>query len=208
MNDIHKAIDYYKKSDSISRSRTISFAIAACYLKLKDFINYEKYLKEAATGISSDGEVFKAYGQLLELSKSDYQNAIKYYKLATLSQNSPEPYILLATTYLKLREIDNALKTIKHGLYGFPENPTLLYLHSTVLINRGDSEPGIKELIKVINNISTPTDIRIESCNILVNIFLKQNDLQKAKKYNDLALNINPKNQEALRNKPILNMGI
>ncbi len=208
INDIHKAIDYYKKSDSISRSGTISFAIAACYLRLKDFINYEKYLKKAVSTISSDGEPFKAYGQLLELSKGDYKNAVKYYKLATLLQNSPEPYILLATTYLKLREIDDALKTIKHGLYGFPENPTLLYLHSTILINKGDLESGVKELIKVANNISTPNDIRIESCNILVNIFLKQNGLQEAKKYNDLALNINPKNQEALKNKSILNMGI
>ena len=203
-NDFHKAISYYEKSNIISPSQTINFAIAACYLRLKDFIDYEKYLKEAVSKPFLDGEAFKAYGQLLELSKRNYQDAIKYYKISTLLKNSPEPYILLATVYLKLQDLDNAFKTIKNGLYGFPGNPTLLYLHSTILINKGNSEAGVKELIKVINDIDTPTDIRIEACNILVTIFLKQNNLQEAKKYNDLALTIDPKNQEALKNKLIL----
>ncbi len=204
MNDFKKAISYYAQSNLIYPNPTINFAIAACYLKLKDFTNYEKYLKEAVSKISSDGEAFKTYGQLLELSKGDYQSALKYYKIATLLQKSPEPYILLATTYLKLRDIDNAFKTIKNGLYGFSEDPTLLYLHSTILINKGDTESGLKGLIKVTNDINAPIDIRIESCNILVNIFSKRNNLQEAKKYNDLALNIDPKNQESLKNRAIL----
>ena len=203
-NDFNKAISYYKQGNFISPSSTIDFAIAVCYLRLKDFVSYERYLKKAVSKTFSDGEAFKAYGQLLDVSKGDSQNAIKYYKIATLLQNSPDPYILLATTYLKLRDLEHALKTINNGLYGFPENQTLLYLHSTILINKGKLESGLKELITVANNTNTPPDIKIEACNILVNIFLKQNNLQEAKKYNDLALTIDPKNQEALKNKLIL----
>ena len=204
MNDFNQALSFYEKSNLISPGPTINFAIAVCYLKLKDFTNYEKYLKEAISKPSSDGEIFKAYGQLLEVSKGDYQNALKYYKISTVLQKSPEPYILLATTYLKLRDIDNACKAINNGLYGFPENPTLLYLHGTILINKGNIEAGLQELIKVTNDINTPVDIKIEACNILVSIFLKQNNLQDAKKYTDLVLTLDPKNQEALKNKLIL----
>ena len=200
MNDFHKAISFYQQTNLISPNSTINFAIAACYLKLKDYINYEKYLTEAVSKLSSDGEVFKAYGQILEVSKGDYQNAVKYYKTASLLQDSPEPYILLATAYLKLRDIESAFKTIKNGLYGFPENPTLLYLHSTILINKGNLKAGLKELTTVANKADAPSDIKTEACNILVNIFLKQSNLQEAKKYNDLALNIDKKNQEALKN--------
>ena len=199
MNDFNKAVSYYQKSNIISPSQTINFAIAVCYLKLKDFTNYEKYLKEAISKTFSDGEAFKAYGQLLDISKGDYQSAVKYYKIATVLQNSPEPYILLTTVYLKLRDIDNAFKTTKNGLSGFPEDPTLLYLHSTILINKKNLEIGLKGLIKVAKNVNAPIDIRAESCNILVNIFLKQNNLPEAKKYNDLVLTIDPKNQEALK---------
>ena len=202
--DFKKAISFYKKSYSILPNPEIDFGIAACYLKLGEFKNYEKYLTQSISKPFSDGEAFKAYGQLLELFKGDLTNAIKYYKIATLLQNSPEPYILLSTAYLKLRDINNGLKIIKNGLHGFPENPTLLYLQSTILINKGELEKGLKELIEVINKADTPKDIKIEACNILVNIFLKQNNPEEANKYNDLVLNIDPKNQEALNNKLIL----
>lgn len=208
MNDFNKTVSYYQKSNIIFPSPTIDFAIAVCYLRLKDFTNYEKYLKKAISKTSSDGEAFKTYGQLLDVSKGDYQGAVKYYKIATVLQNSPEPYILLTTAYLKLRDIDNAFKTTKNGLYGFPEDPTLLYLHSTILINKKNLETGLRGLTKVAKNANAPGDIRAESCNILVNIFLKQNNLPEAKKYNDLVLTIDPKNQEALKNKTFLNMRI
>ncbi len=204
MNSLNKAISYYKKSYLISPDPTIDFAIAACYLNLKDSVNYEKYLSKAASKLSSDGDIFKAYGQLLEISKGNIKESIKYYRIATLLENKPEPYILLATAYLKLRELDNAFKVIKDGLYGFPEDPSLLYLHSTVLLGRGNTEAGLKGLVKVVRNINTPTDIKTEACNIIVSIFMKNYNLQDAKVFNDLALTIDPKNQEALKNKLIL----
>lgn len=133
-NDINKAIDFYKKSYLISPNPTINYAIAVCYLKLNDLINYEKYLKEAVSVISAyNVSPFKTYGNFLEIIKHDHKNAIKYYKIATLLENSPEPYILLSTLYLKLGQIDNAKKYINRGLYGFPENQTLTSLKNSVI---------------------------------------------------------------------------
>lgn len=202
--DLNKAIYFYNQSCSISPTAKLKFAIAVCYLKLQDFINYERYLQEAISMHSSDGEIYKAYGQLLELSKHDYENAIKHYKISSFLLKSPEPYILLATLYLKLKDIDNAFEILNKGLYGFPKNPTLLYLHSTVLISKGNLESGIKELKTVTKNLNTPNDIKIESCIILSNIFLQQNNLQEAKKYNDIVLTLDSNNQDALKNNSLL----
>ena len=197
-----KALDYYNKSFFISPNPTLSYAIALCYLKLKDTVNYEKYLKEAAQVISPYNVApFKTYGQFLELSKLDYPNAIKYYKIATLLENNPEPYILLASLYLKQNQLASACKIINNGLYSFPENSSLLYLHGSIEIGKGNLNFGIEDLKKVIIRNKTPKDIKIEACNILVNIFLKQKNFEEASKYNECILMIDPKNQEALKNK-------
>ena len=201
-NNLPEAIKYYKKSYLISPSPTINYAISVCYLKLNDLINYEKYLKKSISVISSYNiSPFKTYGQFLELSKNDLKGAVKYYKIATLLENSPEPYILLATTYLKLNQIDNAYKTVSNGLYGFPENSSLLYLQGTILLNKKKKNDGINILIKVVSKNDSPNDIKIEACHILVSIFLNQKDLTNAAKYNDYILMIDPKNKEALVNR-------
>ena len=202
--NLTKAIYFYNQSCSISPTAKLKFAIAICYLKLNDFINYERYLQEAVSMNSSDGEIYKAYGQLLELSKHDYQNATKYYRISSFLLKSPEPYILLTTLYLKLKDIDNAFEILNKGLYGFPKNPILVYLHSTVLINKGEVESGLKELKTVTEDLNTPNDIKIESCIILSNMFLRQHNLQEAKRYNDLVLTLDPKNQDALKNNSLL----
>ena len=199
-NDFSKALFYYKKSNLISPNPTLTYAIAACYLKLQDFSNYEKYLQQSIdrTKYSTSAPPFKAYGQLLELTKKDYKNAIKYYKIASLLENSPEPYILLGTLYLKQNQIQKAFEIINNGLVGFSENPTLLYLHGTILLNKKKVEAGIKELIKVADKTEATKDIKMEACNILVNIFSNEGNLKEAKKYNDFILMLDPKNQEAL----------
>jgi len=204
-NDILKALDYYTKSNVISPNPTIDYAIAICYLKLNDFSNYEIYLQKAASVISTDNVApLKTYGQFLELSKHDYQNAIKYYKIASLMENNPEPYILLTSLYLRLNQIDNAFKYVKRGLYGFPENPALTYFHGVIKINKGKLNDGIKDLISAVEKQDAPNDIKLEACNILVNIFLKQNNINSALKYNSIALLIDPKNPETIRNKELL----
>lgn len=196
--EFNKALDYYKKSIEITSSPTLNYAIAVCYLSLKDFLNYEKYLHEAVSVISAyNVSPFKTYGQLLELSKHDYQNAIKYYKIATLLENNVEPYILLGRLYLKLNQIENALKFINRGLYGFPDDSYLLYLHGAIMLNKGKESEGKKDLIKVVEKKDTPNDIKIEACNILVNIFSKQNDSKNVAKYHEIALMIDPKKQSS-----------
>ncbi|MBI3591352.1 MAG: hypothetical protein HY094_08270 [Candidatus Melainabacteria bacterium] len=202
---LEKAIKYYEKSNFISPNPTIDYAISITYLKLKDLINYEKYLKKSVSVISAYNVApFKTYGQFLELYKNDLHGAIKYYKIASLLEDKPEPYILLATDYLKLNQIDNAFGYIQKGLNSFPHNPTLLYLHGTILINKGGKENGISDLIKVANENDSPSDIQIEACHILVNIFLKDKNLTDARKYNELVLMINPNDKEALENKNTL----
>lgn len=198
-NDFIKALDYYKKSYLISPYPTIDYAVSLCYLKLNNLQNYEAYLKKAVSVISPYNiSPFKTYGQFLELQKNDSVGAIKYYKIATLLENNPESYILLSTLYLKLNQIENASKYISRGLHSFPENPSLSYLNGTIKISKGKTSEGINDLIKAVNNKEAANDIRIESCNILVNIFLKQNKPEEARKYNEIALSINPKNKEAL----------
>lgn len=132
-NDMNKAVEYYKKNYFISPSPTIDFALAVCYLKLNDLTGYEHYLKKAVSVISAyNVSPFKTYGNFLEVVKHDYENAIKYYKIATLLENSPEPYILLGSLYDRLGQKDNALKYINRGLYSFPENPILISLKAKV----------------------------------------------------------------------------
>ncbi len=193
-----KSLDYYFRSYEISPNPTISYAISICYLKLNDFNNYEKYLKEAASVISPyNVSPFKTYGQFLELEKHDYANALKYYKIASLLENNVEPYILLSSLYLKQTQINKAYEIIKNGLHSFPENPTLIYFRGTVNLNKGKINDGLQDLINVIKKTDTSNDIKIEACHILVNLFLNQNDYNNAKKYNDLILSINPNDKEA-----------
>ena len=199
-NDTAKALDFYNKSNLISPNPTIDYAIAICYLKINDSANYESYLKKAVSVISTYNIApFKTYGQFLELSKHDYNEAIRFYKIASLMENSPEPYILLSSLYLRMRDVTNALKYINRGLYGFPTNPSLKYFHGVIEINNEALTTGIKDLIFVSEAEDTPKDIKIEACNILVNIFLKQNNINSALKYNTIALSIDPKNPEALK---------
>ena len=142
---------------------------------------------------------FKTYGQFLELEKHDYENAVRYYKIASLLENNVEPYILLSSLYLKQSLIDKASEVIKNGLHSFPNNPTLLYFHGTINLSKGKISDGISNLVNIINKPDTPNDIKIEACHILVDLFLKQNDLNNAKKYNDLILTINPGDKEAIK---------
>ena len=167
-NEFTKALDYYTKSNLISPNPTIDYAIAVSYLKLSDYLNYEKYLHKAVSVISPYNiSPFKTYGQLLELSKKDYQGAAKYYKIATLLKNNPGPYILLARVYLIQSKINKASNVISKGLNSFPENPTLTYLNGTVLLNKGRLNAGISKLKDVVSNKNSPDDIREEACNIL-----------------------------------------
>ena len=198
-NDFKKCLEYYKKSNKIYPNPVLDYAIAVCYLKLNDFTNYEDYLKKAVSIISvSNTQPFKTYGQLLELSKGNLREAVKYYKIATVLENNPEPYILLASASLRLNEIDNAFKTIQRGLYSFPENTNLKYLYGTILINKGKTTLGIKSLAKVVIDSKSPKDIKIEACHILVSIFLRDHNVEDAVKFNNIALSINPKDTEAL----------
>lgn len=136
-NSYKKAIEYYEKSYSISPNSTINFAIAVCHLKLDNIDNYGKYLKLTTENPSnSDPRAYLPYGQFLELQKGDYKEAIKHYKIASLLENKVESYILLATLYFKLNEMDKALKTVKNGLYGFPEDPMLNYLFEALKNNQ------------------------------------------------------------------------
>ena len=161
------AIDYYTKSNVVFYNPSVDFAIAACYLNLKDLLNYEKYLKQSITNNVSNGKPFQAYGQLLEIEKKDYLGAIKNYKIATILEDSPQPYILLATLHLKLSQLNKGLKVLKNGLHNFPDNPSLLYLNGTALISKGKKDEGIKNLKKVINNANTPDEIKTEALNII-----------------------------------------
>lgn len=199
--NFNKSLEYYKKSFSISNEPSTLYAIAVSYLKLKDYINYEKYLKQSVLETSdNNATAFKTYGQLLEL-QGDFNNAIKYYKLATLLENKVEPYVLLATLYLKLNRFNNAYKTIENGLYGFNNNPSLLYLQGSIYLSKNKIDLGIQDLIKAINSNEAQNDIKIAASQILIDIFLKKRDLEDAIKYNNLILSIDPSNTEALKNK-------
>lgn len=190
-NNYIKAIELYKKSNHISSNPTTEYAIAICYLKLNDFENYEKYLQKATSIISlKNTKPFTTYGQFLELSKGDYKNAIKNYKIATLLEDKPEPYILLSTLYIKQNDLKNAEKYIKRGLHSFKTDPFLTYLNGSLLIGKGKTSQGIKELEKVLRMEEASNDIKIEAGNILVSIFLSKNDHENAKKYNDIVLMI------------------
>lgn len=167
-NKYEKSLEYYTQSYKISRNSTIAYTIALCYSKLNDTNNYEKFLKEATRVISPfNVSPYKAYGQFLELSRSDYEGAKRYYKIATLLENSPEPYILLSTLYLKLNQIKNAHKIVQRGLHSFSNNPSLTYLNGAIKLNRGDLKGGIKELKRAIQNKDCPKGIKIEASSIL-----------------------------------------
>lgn len=188
--DYTKAINYYKEGYKISPGSTWQFAIAACYLQLKDFQNYIKHLEAAIAEKPPNGEASKAYGNYLDVVKRDFSNAIKQYKIATLLLDSPEPYIFLATAYLKSNQIDNAIKAIRNGLYGFPEESTLTYLKGTILLNKGKKDEGISNLIKVVDKNDTPKDIKLEACNILAEVFSREGNLSLSKKYEEIAKRI------------------
>lgn len=200
-NNFNKSIDFYEKSYSISQEPSTLYAVAASYLKLKDYTNYEKYLKQSVSVISqNNATAFKTYGQLLEF-QGDYTSALKYYKIATLLEDKPEPYVLLATLYIKLNQLDKSLKTINDGLYGFSNNPSLLYLRGSIYLNKNKAELGIQDLIKAANSEKAQDDIKIAASQILVDIFSQKRDSENAIKYNDLILAIEPKNAEALKKK-------
>lgn len=205
-NNFIKAIDYYNKSILISPNPTIDYAIAVCYLKLNAYSNYEKYLEKASSVISPyNVSPFKTYGQFLELSKNDIKKAIKYYKIASLLEDKVEPYILLAGAHSKQGQIDQAFKVVRNGLHSFPENSTLTYLQGVIQVSKGNINEGKINLTKVVNKKDTTADIKIEACNILVNIFLKENDFKNASIYNKIALSIDPINKEALNHRKIIN---
>lgn len=204
-NEFNKAINYYEKSNKISPSPTMEYAIAICYLKLNDLKNYEKHLQKATSVISAyNVGPFKTYGQLIELQKNDLPRAIKYYKIASLLEDNPEPYILLATAHIKLNDRKNTAIALKNGLHSFPNDPELLYINGSINIAKGNNEAGIKDLIKVINNEKTNVDMKIGASKILVNIFLKEKNVKEAIKYNNLILALDPANHEALKNKDII----
>ena len=199
-NALNKSLEYYKKSSLISPNPSIDYAISVCYLKMNDLPNYEKYLEKAASVISPyNKSPFKTYGQFLEASKNDISTAVRYYKIASLVENNVEPYILLTAAQLKLGQIDKAFKSVKDGLYGFPNNPSLNYFHAVIQINKGKLSEGIKDLIKIVDLNKTPKDIKIEACHILVNIFLNRNERDKALKYNEVILSIDKTDKEALK---------
>ena len=166
-NDYKTAINYYKKSNITQHYPSTYFAIAACYLKLNDLVNYEKYLKMAIAKTPSNGRLFLAYGQFLELEKKKYTEAIKNYKIASILEDSPEPYILLGTLHLKLNQIDNAHKVIQDGLYGHPDNPHLLYLRGAIYINKGQTKIGVKDMEEVVTNPKSQSDLKKEAYTIL-----------------------------------------
>ena len=173
-NDILKALDYYNKSNFISPNPATDYAIAVCYLKLNNFSNYEKFLKKAVSIISPYNiSPFKTYGQFLELSKNDPDGAARYYKIATILENNVEPYILLSSLYLKQHQVDNAFKSVKRGLYGFPKDPTLLYFHGIIFLNKGNKEKGIQDLLQVIRLENCPEDIKTESNNIINSLMIR-----------------------------------
>lgn len=204
-NESNKAINYYEKSNKISPSPTMEYAKAICYLKQNNLENYEKHLLKATCVISAyNVGPFKTYGQFLELQRNDLSRAIKYYKIASLLENNPEPYILLATAHIKLNDRKNTAIALKNGLHSFPNNPELLYINGSLNIAKGKNEAGIKDLIKVINNEKTKSDMKIGASQILVNIFLKEKNVKEAIKYNDTILALDPANHEALKNKDAL----
>ena len=165
--DFNRAIYFYKKTYEAHKNPSVQFAIAACFLNLKDINSYEDYLKKAVQTITSDGKPFLAYGQFLELEKKNFTEAIKNYKIASVLEDSPGPYILLGTLYLKLNQIDNAYKVIQNGLYGHPNNSNLLYLRGAIYINKGKTTQGIKDLKKIVNNPQAQNDIKQEAYSIL-----------------------------------------
>lgn len=203
-NDILKAIDYYRKSISISPSPSIDYAIAVCYFKLGDLKNYELYLKKSTSIFKPDNiSPFRSYGQLLE-SKKDFTGAEKHYKIATILENNVEPYFLLSLLYLRQVKIDNALEVVRNGLHSFPNSSKLTHLDGIIKISKGNIDEGSLELIKVINADESTKEIKLEACNILVDLFLRQNNIIQAKKYNELALKIDPQNKQAMYFEKIL----
>ena len=167
-NNFQNAIKFYEKSYLITPSSSISYAIAVCYLKLKDLTNYEKYLRRAVSAISLENtKPFKTYGQFLELEKNDLYNAARYYKIASLLEDNPEPYILLSTALIKLNMPDKAFSSINNGLYAFSNSPSLLFLRGAIYISKNKINQGKNDLLKVVNNKTSPDDIKIEATKIL-----------------------------------------
>ncbi|MBI3308229.1 MAG: hypothetical protein HYZ79_02520 [Candidatus Melainabacteria bacterium] len=197
--DFKQALALYKKSHKLISDPALNYAIAVCHLKLGDLGNYEHYLKKATSEISlKNTKPFKTYGQFLELNKSDFKEAERMYKIATLLEDDPIPYTLLATLQLKQNKINEAFKTVKRGLHSFPKNPNLIYLNGAILINKGGKEAGKADLERVLRDSTAENNLRVEAGNILVNILLSENNVEKVKEYNKLILEIDPNNTEAL----------
>ena len=197
--NFNKAIDLYTKSNQLTNDLSTDLALAICYLKLNDFKNYAGYLKKATLEVSSNNiQSFKAYGQFLELNTSDFKEAERMYKIATLLEDDPIPYTLLATLQLKQNKINEAFQTVKRGLYSFPKHLSLIYLNGVISINKGKKEAGKADLERVLRDNTAENNLRVEAGNILVNILLSENNVEKVKEYNKLILEIDPNNTEAL----------
>jgi tetratricopeptide (TPR) repeat protein len=119
--------------------------------------------------------------------------AIEYYKRALASMPGNEDvYIAMVAIETKRGNIGRAMDLCREGLKFHPENGELHGRLGTLLYQTGQGDEAIKELEEAVK-------LRVDStiyCNYAVTMLAK-GEIEKAAKYFNMAIKLNPANAEA-----------
>jgi tetratricopeptide (TPR) repeat protein len=114
--DYSKSLDYAMKAKDVDPTRYVTYMnISYAYKGLKDIVNAESNIREALKLNNSESIIFTALGSIL-IDKLDFAGAIEQFKKAIeLLPEAPINYEWLASTFMRLKRWDDAIKYAELG---------------------------------------------------------------------------------------------
>ncbi len=176
------------------------FLLGLAYYGLKNFalakVNFEEFLRlnEKAEFII-ETYIYLANIAMATSNNNEALNIIE--KIKELGQDNIEMWFTAAKVYFMKNMFYHAGESIKKALKLNSNDPKLIYWGAKIDFQIGD----LKEAETKINQLNEITEPNSEAYTLLGQIYISQNKFEDAILMFDKALNLNPNNQVAKKNK-------
>ena len=123
----------------------------AAYLKMGDIATA---LEDATRGYELDITSLPAYLTLAQiyLAKSDIGQTLHYANIyLSLVKNDPDGWAVKAQAEYQKGELDKSLFACEQGLAVDQEYASLWYYHGLIVLDRGDPQTAVNDLVKAVN---------------------------------------------------------
>ncbi|PKL86853.1 MAG: hypothetical protein CVV22_01830 [Ignavibacteriae bacterium HGW-Ignavibacteriae-1] len=192
----NRVIEILKDFDGGEDDMRYHYFLGIAYMQTDDYQTAENLMLQASKLDSDNADILSNLGFIYH-ELDDYDKSNQYYKKAMMIM--PDNALLNNNYAYTLSEqnidLQNALKMSEFSLKEDPENASYLDTYGWIMFKMGKYDKALEYLLKSYEKTET---VSAEICMHLVEVYLKLNDIENAKKYLKIGLELFPEDKKLL----------